>query len=58
MKLHKPTIKFCTHLKLFTCMSIARIPGEMCFLTGEGQTPREAYEEWKVVIDIFRDRKG
>lgn len=57
MKLEKPTIKFCTHLKLFTCTSIAHIPGEMSFLTGEGQTPRSAYEEWKVVVDIFLDRQ-
>lgn len=47
MKLKKPAIKFDSFRGMYTCVSVERTPGELCFITGNGSTPKAAFEEWQ-----------
>ncbi|WP_447887689.1 hypothetical protein [Serratia fonticola] len=53
MKLKKPRIKLDVFTKMFSCSSVEVLPGERCYIFGDGRTPAEAYKEWKLTAGYF-----
>ena len=53
MKLKKPRIKLDVFTKMFSCVSVEVLPSEHCYITGSGQTPVEAFKEWKLTAGYF-----
>ncbi|WP_455872178.1 hypothetical protein [Serratia proteamaculans] len=52
--MNKPHIKIHWPRKFFTCMSIERLPGEKCFITGEGESPVLAFKDWCESAENFK----
>ena len=53
VKLKKPVIKFDVLHGMYTCVSVERTPGELCFITGNGSTPKAAFEERKITSNYY-----
>lgn len=45
----KPKITWSKQSRKFQCKSVISSPGEICFVTGEGETPVNAFRQWLVV---------
>nr|DAL36399.1 MAG TPA_asm: hypothetical protein [Caudoviricetes sp.] len=51
--IRKPHIRFCHFQKSFECIMWHYKPGEQALVTGYGKTPKDAYEEYRLVKQKF-----
>lgn len=47
--MRKPKITWCKRNRNFQCKSVTHSPGEICFVSGEGDTPVDAFKQWAIV---------
>lgn len=48
----KPKITWCKRNRNYECTSVVQLPGELCFVTGEGDTPGNAFTQWAIVLVV------
>lgn len=50
--MRKPKITWCKRNRNFQCQSVTHLPGKICFFSGEGDTPVDAFKQWAIVSAV------